>query len=210
MKLETQTVEFKQSWHDECLKWICGFANAQGGKLIVGVDDGGKPVGVANATFYRAGFIEAWGRGIGKICEGFAKAGLSVPVFESVGGGVRVTAMRSKNIVTNVLGVSVGALNGALPDDKSWPQSWPKSWPQSVENKILSLLFFDDMARKTIAAQMGTTATSNSLRLATEKLMRLGYVEYLIPDRPRSRLQKYRLTDAGRNYVLSQNEEDAV
>ena len=37
MKRETQTVEFKQSWHDEYLKWICGFANAQGGKLAIGV-----------------------------------------------------------------------------------------------------------------------------------------------------------------------------
>ena len=33
MKRETQTIEFKQSWHDEYLKWICGFANAQGAKL---------------------------------------------------------------------------------------------------------------------------------------------------------------------------------
>ena len=49
MKRETQTIEFKQSWHDEYLKWICGFANAQGGKLVIGVDDSGKPVGVTNA-----------------------------------------------------------------------------------------------------------------------------------------------------------------
>ena len=49
MKRKTQNVEFKQSWHDEYLKWICGFANAQGGKLVIGVDDSGKPVGVANA-----------------------------------------------------------------------------------------------------------------------------------------------------------------
>ena len=48
------------------------------------------------ATFYRAGFIEAWGRGIGKICDGIEKAGLAVPVFEGFGGGVRVTAMRPK------------------------------------------------------------------------------------------------------------------
>ena len=48
MKKETQTVEFKQSWHDEYLKWICSFANAQGGKLIIGVDDSGKYVGVGN------------------------------------------------------------------------------------------------------------------------------------------------------------------
>ena len=43
MKRETQTVEFKQSWHDEYLKWICGFANAQGGKLTIG-----NPVGTVN------------------------------------------------------------------------------------------------------------------------------------------------------------------
>ena len=49
MKRETQTIEFKQSWHDEYLKWICGFANAQGGKLIIGVDDSSRAVGVANA-----------------------------------------------------------------------------------------------------------------------------------------------------------------
>lgn len=39
MKRETQTIEFKQSWHDGYLKWICGFANAHGSKLIVSVDD---------------------------------------------------------------------------------------------------------------------------------------------------------------------------
>jgi ATP-dependent DNA helicase RecG len=45
---ETQDVEFKQSWRDEFLKEICGFANAKGGKLLIGVDDSGKAVGVAN------------------------------------------------------------------------------------------------------------------------------------------------------------------
>ena len=44
MKRETQTVEFKQSRHDEYLKWICSFANAQGGKLVIGVDQFTKPV----------------------------------------------------------------------------------------------------------------------------------------------------------------------
>ena len=30
---ESQNVEWKESWHDEYLKWICGCANAQGGKI---------------------------------------------------------------------------------------------------------------------------------------------------------------------------------
>jgi len=28
---EQQNIEYKSSWHDNYLKWICGFANAQGG-----------------------------------------------------------------------------------------------------------------------------------------------------------------------------------
>ena len=29
--METQTIEYKQTWRDDFLKEICGFANAQGG-----------------------------------------------------------------------------------------------------------------------------------------------------------------------------------
>ncbi|MGV8092063.1 MAG: ATP-binding protein [Mangrovibacterium sp.] len=43
---ESQNIEYKQSWRDEYLKWICGFANAQGGKIYIGVDDNGVVSGV--------------------------------------------------------------------------------------------------------------------------------------------------------------------
>ena len=46
---ESQNIEWKQSWHDEWLKWICGFANAEGGVLVIGRDDQGQPVGAADA-----------------------------------------------------------------------------------------------------------------------------------------------------------------
>ena len=46
------------------------------------------------AAFYRAGFIEAWGRGIEKIRGGMAAAGLPAPLFESTCGGVKVTLFR--------------------------------------------------------------------------------------------------------------------
>lgn len=39
---ERQNIEFKQSWHDDYLKWVCGFANAVGGVIYVGKDDNGK------------------------------------------------------------------------------------------------------------------------------------------------------------------------
>ena len=45
---EKQNVEFKESWRDEYLKWTCGFANAQGGTLYIGVKDNGEICGVEN------------------------------------------------------------------------------------------------------------------------------------------------------------------
>jgi len=46
---EDQNIEFKESWRDEYLKWICGFANAQGGKIFIGKDDDGKVTGLKDA-----------------------------------------------------------------------------------------------------------------------------------------------------------------
>lgn len=46
---ENQNVEWKESWRDEYLKWICGFANAQGGEIYIGCDDSGKIVGVSDS-----------------------------------------------------------------------------------------------------------------------------------------------------------------
>ena len=48
---ESQNVEYKESWHDKYLAWICGYANAQGGTIYFGIEDGTKrPVGVKNVN----------------------------------------------------------------------------------------------------------------------------------------------------------------
>lgn len=46
---EDHHTEWKLSWRDEYLKWICGFANAQGGVLVVGRDDRGRVAGLDDA-----------------------------------------------------------------------------------------------------------------------------------------------------------------
>jgi ATP-dependent DNA helicase RecG len=45
---EQQNIEYKQSWHDDYLKWVCGFSNAQGGVIFIGKDDNENVVGVAD------------------------------------------------------------------------------------------------------------------------------------------------------------------
>ncbi len=43
---ESQNIEWKETWRDEYLKWICGFANAQGGRIYIGTKDDGTVIGV--------------------------------------------------------------------------------------------------------------------------------------------------------------------
>ena len=46
---EHQSIEWKESWRDEYLKWISGFANASGGILVIGKNNQGIPVGVKDS-----------------------------------------------------------------------------------------------------------------------------------------------------------------
>lgn len=46
---ESQNIEWKESWRDEYLKGICGFANAQGGKIYIGKKDDGTVIGISDA-----------------------------------------------------------------------------------------------------------------------------------------------------------------
>lgn len=46
---EHQSIEWKESWQDEYLKWVCGYANADGGAIYIGVNDKGDVVGIDNA-----------------------------------------------------------------------------------------------------------------------------------------------------------------
>ena len=163
---ESQNIEYKEAWHDEYLKWICGFANAQGGRIYLGVNDKKEIIGVEDAkrlmedipnkivnylgvvedvnllkadgkqyikrvydhsvelwnygllpkelttadllkkhssyprnhnianVFYKAGFVESWGRGFRKISEEFEKAKLPFPTIEENGGGVMAVVQR--------------------------------------------------------------------------------------------------------------------
>lgn len=46
---ESQQMEWKWSWQDEFLKWLCGYANTEGGTLYIGVNDDGYVVGIENS-----------------------------------------------------------------------------------------------------------------------------------------------------------------
>ena len=44
--IESQRCEFKSEYTDNILKTVVAFANSEGGKVLIGVDDNGKTIGL--------------------------------------------------------------------------------------------------------------------------------------------------------------------
>ncbi|WP_158272805.1 helix-turn-helix domain-containing protein [Limnohabitans sp. T6-5] len=42
LKQESQHTEWKEIWRGDYLRWVCGFANAQGERLLLRVNDKGQ------------------------------------------------------------------------------------------------------------------------------------------------------------------------
>lgn len=66
---ESQNIEWKQSWHDDYLKWICGFANAVGGTIFIGKDDDGEVTHLENFTALMESLPNKIRENLGIICD---------------------------------------------------------------------------------------------------------------------------------------------
>ena len=69
---------------------------------------------------------------------------------------------------------------------------------KALKNKSLS--------RKEIFAEIGLSGDSRAFKRNIEPLLIEGLVEMTVPDKPNSRLQKYRLTDKGKTVIESDSE----
>jgi len=66
---ESQNNEWKEIWKDEYLKRICGFANANGGKIFIGKNDNGEIVGLKNSKKLLEDISNKIQNYLGIICE---------------------------------------------------------------------------------------------------------------------------------------------
>ena len=219
---ENQNLEWKESWHDEYLKWICGFANAEGGVLLIGRNDKGVDVGVANAkkllsnhascpynplvanAFFRAGEIEAWGRGIKRIVEACREAGSPAPIITYEPHDLWMEFPYSPDYLSKISKGNASGMEGGRDEASGktpWPESWPESWPRTMANKIFSLLYFGEKSKSELSERVGVTTGANSLKKALRQLLDEKLIVYTLPDKPTSRLQKYRLTPKGKEVL---------
>ncbi len=124
-------------------------------------------------VFFRRGLIERWGRGTQVIVEECQRAGCSEPSYRVSGGCFVVTFP-------------------LRPESR--PVSGPGSRPESgLVDGVLLALEQGPLGKAAIAEALGHRSISASLNRTIRALLADGRIALTIPEKPNSRLQKYRL-----------------
>ena len=156
---------------------------------------------IANALF-RAGMVEAWGRGIDNIVSACGSAGMVKPQWTLEPGGLRLEFVFTA--------VDHGTSGQGTPHKiSSGDRRQPESEPESLVDRVLRQLVNGPMSKADLSKGLGQKAISGPLNKVIRLLLAGGSIEYTIPEKPRSRLQMYRLTDKGKAGAREQCNMDA-
>lgn len=128
-------------------------------------------------VFYRAGFIEAWGRGYEKIMKAFDKANLKRPEFTVEQGGV--TAIIYREIFMSVRGDA--KLNQTDTEPIQTEQDTQKTTRKTTQ-KILDLIAHNPyITRNEMAIECAVT--SDAIKLQIKNLKDKGIIRRVGADR---------------------------
>jgi ATP-dependent DNA helicase RecG len=137
-----------------------------------------------SGVFYRAGLIEKWGRGTNRVAEMCKTAGVAQPEFTEIGGAAVVTFRTDAGLTRRQL--------------ESRPESRPESAGGALESRVVAALKDRALARSELARALGQKGVPGQFKKAVSALLARGIIEYTIPEKPGSRLQKYRLVKPAR------------
>ena len=130
-------------------------------------------------VFYRAGIIEKWGMGTINILDWCRENGNPPPKWE----------IREPGTVAIVFWPA--EIKGEKPELQ--PESRPESQPELIQDKVLHLLESGPLSKSELASRLGQKQISGQLKKVLLALAAEKRIEFTIPDKPNSRLQKYRL-----------------
>jgi len=162
---------------------------------------------------FKAGYIDSWGRGIEKITTACTEHGCPAPNFEITPTGIRVTLLPKFNMPSQVTpqdGNSQGQVTapvtgsvGAQLGPSGTPVT-PQVTPQVAA--ILQAVSNGSKSRGELQQAAGIKDREHFRKAYIKPLLEEGVIEPTIPEKPNSRLQKYRLTEKGICLLQSESE----
>ena len=172
-------------------------------------------------ALYLVKYIEQMGTGTLDMIERCVAAGLREPEFEAAGEFVtriRRAALAGQPVVftdrDDVLSTARGKaelrlespqvesqpksqLESARPESAQLGSEQLESRPESLRTRVLGSLVDGPLSKAELSNRLGQKQASGQLHEVVRRLVADRMIEYTVPDKPRSRLQKYRLTETG-------------
>jgi len=144
---------------------------------------------------------EGRGTGIPKILRAIRKNGSPLPIFETNEDRIYFVARfpihpRAMPRITKEDSVETERAGFKL-QSKSRSKSQSKSQREPLNVLICRYLRAQDATAAEISAHLEQKQVSGQLKVVLKEMIGQGLIAYSIPDKPRSRLQKYRLTAKG-------------
>ena len=148
-------------------------------------------------TFHRTGAVEKWGQGTNRVIEICKKQGSAPPTFEEQQGFLIVT-FKAQMVADG----AVEASNGGS-EDEGTPQVAPQVTPQ-VTPQVRAMLEAarQPKTREELQSATGIKDRKHFRVKYLNQIIEAGWLERTIPDKPNSRLQKYRLTAEGEKAII--------
>ncbi|PAT30784.1 helix-turn-helix domain-containing protein [Vandammella animalimorsus] len=129
--------------------------------------------------------IEQWGSGVRRIFADAAEQGLPEPVITEIATGLRLSIY----------------LREPMQVDRQGPEplgAQSEAQSEAQSDRVLQLLTAGPSSANALALGLGLKTKTGALKRTIKALVEQGLIAYTVLNKPDSRLQQYRLTEAGR------------
>ena len=145
--------------------------------------------------------IEQWGSGIPGIFRQAKAENLPEPSIEEIAGRIRFSVSLPEILPLTREQSRTGRLRRLDSGLGSGAESGAESGVESSLARLVACLAEHPHSKSELAARLGQKGVTGALNRTVKQLLEEGMVEYTIPEKPNSRLQKYRLTAKGQSLI---------